>query len=126
VIQLSLAYRGFPRSASRICSSLDILAAEWGVSRGRRRSPSQKVSWSCLKRFPEGSSQPMPAAKPAAPRSSKASASAKTTASCGSKPPLGGSSKGWELPSPGRRVGDFGTDISVEDYFVGKFFFNLS
>lgn len=69
-----------------------------------------------------GSSQPMPAAKPAAPGSSKVSASAKTAASGGPKPPPGGSAKGRELPSPGRRVGDFGTDISVEDYFIGKFF----
>jgi hypothetical protein len=46
VIQWSLACRGFPQSAFRICSSLDILAAEWGVSRGRRRFPSQKASWS--------------------------------------------------------------------------------
>jgi hypothetical protein len=51
VIQWSLARRGFPRSTFRICSSFDILAAEWGVSRGRRRSPSQKASWSCLRRF---------------------------------------------------------------------------
>jgi hypothetical protein len=35
LIQWSLACHGFPRSAFRICSSLDILAAEWGVSRGR-------------------------------------------------------------------------------------------
>jgi hypothetical protein len=46
VIRWSLACRGFPRSAFRICSSLDILAAEWGASRGRRRSPSQRASWS--------------------------------------------------------------------------------
>jgi hypothetical protein len=51
VIQWSLACRGCPRSACKICSSLDILAAEWGVSRGRRRSPSQKASWSFLKLF---------------------------------------------------------------------------
>jgi hypothetical protein len=69
-----------------------------------------------------GSSQPMPAAKPAAPGPSKASAGAKTAASGGTKPPPGGSAKGRELPSPGRRVADFGTNISVEDFFVGKFF----
>jgi hypothetical protein len=48
---------------------------------------------------------------------------APNTASGGTKPPPGGSVKGWELPSPGRRVADFGTNISVEDYFVGKFLF---
>jgi hypothetical protein len=70
-----------------------------------------------------GSSQPMPAVKPAAPGLSKASAGAKTATSGGTKPPPGGSEKGRELPSLGRRVADFGTNISVEDYFVGKFFF---
>jgi hypothetical protein len=73
-----------------------------------------------------GSSQPVLAAKPAAPGPSKASAGAKTAASGGTKPPPGGSAKGRELPSPGRRVADFGTNISVEDYFVGKFFFSLT
>jgi hypothetical protein len=51
VIQWSLACHGFPWSVFRICSSLDISAAEWGVSRGRRRSLSQKASWSFLRRF---------------------------------------------------------------------------
>jgi hypothetical protein len=64
----------------------------------------------------------MPAVKPAAPGPSKASVGAKTAASGRTKPPPGGSVKGRELPSPGRRVADFGTNISVEDYFVGKFF----
>jgi hypothetical protein len=69
-----------------------------------------------------GSSKLVPAAKLAAPEPSKASASTKTAASGGSKPPPGGPAKGRELPSPGRRVAHFGTNISVEDYFVGKFF----
>jgi hypothetical protein len=51
VIQWSSAFRGFPRSAFRICSSLGILAAEWGVSRGRRRFSSPRASWSFLRRF---------------------------------------------------------------------------
>jgi hypothetical protein len=68
------------------------------------------------------SSKPVPAAKPAVPGPSKASVSAKTAASGGTKPPPGGPAKGRELPSPGRCVADFGTNISVEDYFVGKFF----
>jgi hypothetical protein len=72
-----------------------------------------------------GSSKPVPAAKPAAPGHSKASASEKATASSGSKAPPGGPVKGRGLPSPARRVADFGTDISVEDYFVGKFFLRL-
>jgi hypothetical protein len=69
-----------------------------------------------------GSSKPVPPAKAAAPGPSKASASAKAAASGGSRPPLGGPTKGQELPSPGRRVADFGTNIGVEDYLVGKFF----
>jgi hypothetical protein len=51
VIQWSLACHGFPRSACKICNILDILVAEWGVSQGRRRSPSQKASWSFLRLF---------------------------------------------------------------------------
>jgi hypothetical protein len=69
-----------------------------------------------------GSSKPVLAAKPAAPGPSKAPASTKGAASGGSKPPPGGPVKAQELPSPGRHVADFGTNISVKDYFVGKFF----
>jgi hypothetical protein len=72
-----------------------------------------------MKAVAPGSSQPMPAAKPAVPGSSKSSASAKTAAAGGTKPPPVEAAKGWELPSPGKRVADFGTNISVEDYFVG-------
>jgi hypothetical protein len=64
----------------------------------------------------------MPAAKPTVPGPSKASAGAKTAASGGIKPPPGGPAKGREMPSPWRHVADFGTNISVENYFVGKFF----
>jgi hypothetical protein len=60
------------------------------------------------------------AAKPAAPRHSKAAASAKAAAPGGSKPPSGGLGKGRRPLSPARRIVDFGTDISVEDYLVGK------
>jgi hypothetical protein len=69
-----------------------------------------------------GSSKPVPIAKPVVPAPNKASASAKTAASSETKPPPSEPTKGRELPSPGRRVADFGTNISVEDYFVGKFF----
>jgi hypothetical protein len=74
---------------------------------------------------PVPAAKPVPATKPAVPRPSKASVSAKTAASGGTKPPPGGPAKGRELPSLGRRVADFGTNISVKDYFVGKFFFLL-
>jgi hypothetical protein len=75
-----------------------------------------------------GSSKPVTATKLAAPRHSKASASAKAAASGSSKPPSSEPVKGRRLPSPARtdgavaRVADFDTDISVADYFVGKFF----
>jgi hypothetical protein len=67
-----------------------------------------------------GSSKPVPAAKPAAAGHIKASASAKAAAFGGSKPPPCGPVKERRPPSPARRVADFGTDISVDDYFVGK------
>jgi hypothetical protein len=67
-----------------------------------------------------GDSQPAPAAKPAAPRSSKVSESVKAVVADGTKPTPGKVSKARELPSPGKRVADFGTNISVDDYFVGK------
>jgi hypothetical protein len=79
-----------------------------------------KRAWGSAKAAASGSSKPVPAVKPAAPRHSKASASAKAAAFGGSKPPPGGPAKGRELPSPGQHVADFGTNISVEDYFVGK------
>jgi hypothetical protein len=75
-----------------------------------------------VKAAASGSSKPVPPAKAAAPGPSKASASAKPAASGGGRPPLGGPTKGQELPSPGRRVADFDTNISVEDYLVVKFF----
>jgi hypothetical protein len=67
-----------------------------------------------------GSRKLVPSAKPAAPGHSKASVSAKAAASGGSKPPPGGHVKGRRPPSPVRHVADFSTNISVDDYFVGK------
>jgi hypothetical protein len=62
----------------------------------------------------------VPAAKPAAPGHGKASASAKAAAAGGSKPPPGGLEKGQRPLLPARRIADFGTNISVDDYLVGK------
>jgi hypothetical protein len=67
-----------------------------------------------------GGSKPVPAAKPVAPEHSKAAASEKAAAPSGSKPPPGGLGKGQRPLSPARRIADFGTDISVEDYLFGK------
>jgi hypothetical protein len=82
-------------------------------ARGEKGAGSAKAAAS-------GGSKPVPAAKPAAPRHGKASASVKAAASGGSKPPLGGLVKGRRPLSPARRIADFGTDISVDDYLVGK------
>jgi hypothetical protein len=67
-----------------------------------------------------GGSKPVPAVKPAAPGHGKASASTKAAAPGGSKPPSGGVVKGRRPLSPARCIADFGTDISVDDYLVGK------
>jgi hypothetical protein len=67
-------------------------------------------------------SQPTLAAKPAAPGSSKVPESAKAVGAGGTKSAPDGAAKVWELPSPGKRVADFGTNISVDDYLVGKLF----
>jgi hypothetical protein len=71
-----------------------------------------------------GGTQPTPAKKPAAPGSSKVSESTKAVAAGGTKSTPGEAAKVRELPSPGKRVADFATNISVDDYFVGKFFFD--
>jgi hypothetical protein len=68
-------------------------------------------------------SSSQPVAKPAVPGSSKASESAKAVVAGRTKPTPGEAAKGRELPSSGKRVADFGTNISMEDYFVGKLVF---
>jgi hypothetical protein len=85
----------------------------------------KKARWRAKAGAP-GSSRLAPAVKPAAPGSSKASESVKTIIAGGTKPPPGEAAKARELPSPGKRVNDFDTNISVEDYFVGKFFLRSS
>jgi hypothetical protein len=67
-----------------------------------------------------GGSQPTLAAKPATPESSKVPEGAKAAGAGGAK--AAGAAKVRELPSPGKRVPDFGTNISVDDYLIGKFF----
>jgi hypothetical protein len=58
--------------------------------------------------------------KPAAPGSSKVPESAKAVGAGGGKSAPDGAAKVRELPSPGKRVVDFGMSISVDDYLVGK------
>jgi hypothetical protein len=71
-----------------------------------------------------GGSQPTLAAKPVALGSSKVPESVKAAGADGTKSAPDGAAKVRELPSPGKRVADFGTDISVDDYLVGKLFFD--
>jgi hypothetical protein len=67
-----------------------------------------------------GSSQSTLAAKSAAPGSSKVPEVVKAAGAGGTKSTSAGSVKARELPLPARRVADFATDISVDDYLVGK------
>jgi hypothetical protein len=69
-----------------------------------------------------GGSQPTLAAKPAAPGSSKVPESVKAAGASGTKSAPDGAAKVRELPSSRKRVADFGTNISVDDYLVGKHF----
>jgi hypothetical protein len=70
-----------------------------------------------------GGSQPMLAAKPAAPGSSKVPESTKVVVSGGTKSTPGEATKVRELPSPGKHVADFATNISVDDYFISKYIY---
>jgi hypothetical protein len=70
-----------------------------------------------------GGSQPTLAAKLAAPRSSKVPESVKAVGASGAKSAPDGVAKVRELPSP-EHVADFGTKISVDDYLIGKHFFD--
>jgi hypothetical protein len=67
-----------------------------------------------------GGSQPTLAAKSAAPGSSKVPDVVKAAGAGGTKSASAGSAKARDLPSSGKRVADFGTDISVDDFLTGK------
>jgi hypothetical protein len=67
-----------------------------------------------------GGSQPTLAAKSSAPGSGKVPDVVKAAGTGGTKSASAGSVKARELPSSGKRVADFGTDISVDDYLTGK------
>jgi hypothetical protein len=70
-----------------------------------------------------GGSQPSLAAKAAAPGSGKLPESAKAADAGGTKSVPEGAVKVWELPSLGKRIANFSTDICVDNYLVGKGFF---
>jgi hypothetical protein len=67
-----------------------------------------------------GGSQPTLATKSAAPGSSKVPEAAKAAGAGRTKSASAGAARARELPSPGKRVADFGTNISVDDYLVDK------
>jgi hypothetical protein len=69
-----------------------------------------------------GGSQPTLVAKPAAPRSSKVPETVKAPGAGGTKSAPDGAAKARELPSSGKRVADFGTNISVDDFLLVSFF----
>jgi hypothetical protein len=102
----------------------DAAQKRWAVIRLPDPRREAKRAWGSAKAAAPGGSQPTLGAKPAAPKSSKVSKSAKAVVAGGTKSTPGEAAKVRELPSPGKRVADFGTNISVVDYFVGKFFFD--
>jgi hypothetical protein len=88
-----------------------------------------KRSWGTAKDAAPSGSQPPLAAKSAAHGSSRVPEAVKAAAAGGTKSVSAGAVKARELSPSGKRVADFATDISVEDYLVGKslarFFLNL-
>jgi hypothetical protein len=64
--------------------------------------------------------QPTLAAKSAAPGSSKVPDVVKAAGAGGAKSASTGAAKARDLPSPGKPVADFSTDISVDDYLTCK------
>jgi hypothetical protein len=90
----------------------------WVVIRLPEARP--KRAWGTMKAATPGGSQPTLAAKSAAPGSSKVPEVVKAAGAGGTKSASAGAAKARELPSPGKRVADFGTNISVDDYLVGK------
>jgi hypothetical protein len=88
-----------------------------------------KKAWGDVKSAAPGSSKPVPAAKPAAPRPSKSSAGVKVAASGAGKPPSGGPAKGRRLPSSARtdearRALPTSTRTSVSGIILLVSFFN--
>jgi hypothetical protein len=67
-----------------------------------------------------GGSKPVLAAKPAAPGTARRQRVRRLSPLAGASHPPGGVVKGQRPLSPARRIADFGTDISVDDYLVGK------
>jgi hypothetical protein len=67
-----------------------------------------------------GGSQPTLATKSAGPRSSKVPDVVKAAGAGRAKSTSAEAAKAQELPLPRKRIADFGTDISVDDYLTSK------
>jgi hypothetical protein len=86
-----------------------------------------KKSRGTAKAAAPGGSQSTLAAKSAAPGSSRVPEAVKAASAGGTKPAPAGAAKARELPPPGKRVADFATEISVDDYLgksLARVFFN--
>jgi hypothetical protein len=79
-----------------------------------------KRSRGATKAAAPGGGQPTLAVKSAAPGSSRVPEAVKAAGDGGAKSAPAGAVKARELPLPGKRVADFATNISVDDYLVGK------
>jgi hypothetical protein len=71
-----------------------------------------------------GGSQPTLAANRPHPAPARCRRARRPSSPAEPSRPRGEAVKVRELPSPGKRIADFGTNISVDDYFVGKYFFD--
>jgi hypothetical protein len=79
-----------------------------------------KRSRGAAKAAAPGGGQPTLAVKSTAPGSSRVPEAVKAVGDGGAKSAPAEAAKARELPPPGKRVADFTTDISVDDYLVGK------
>jgi hypothetical protein len=94
----------------------DAAQKRWAVIRLSDARREAKRARGSAKAVAPGGSQP------AAPGSSKVSESAKAVGAGGARSAPDGAAKARELPLPGKRVADFGMNISVDDYLIGKHF----
>jgi hypothetical protein len=131
-------------STSRIARGLKIFPYGWNIAAvvsavmNKDRQEAAQKRWAVVwlpkarpkrarrgaKATVPGGSQPSLAAKAAAPGSGKLPESAKAAGAGGTKSTPEGAAKVRELPSLGKRLADFGTDICVDDYLAGKVFFD--
>jgi hypothetical protein len=90
----------------------------WAVVRLPEARP--KMARGTAKAAAPGGSQPTLAVKSAGPVSSKVPDVVKAAGADGAKSTSARTAKARELPPPGKRIADSGTDISVDDYLTSK------